>query len=103
MDVIPPRAVGVGPDATTAKLLREGSSVLARKLLDRQNFVAELEATLASKGLSVAGTFYDLPAGEFRWRDQRTNRSDGQKPPADTPANAVGGADPEVDTSEPSR
>lgn len=107
-----PRGIELGPalfgglelDGTPPKALGNGLSALVdRKPLDRQSFVEALRANLEVHGLTVAGTFYDRPAGEFKWRAQRAAQSAGQKASADTTANRTGSPGPEVDTSEPTQ
>ena len=108
---IGPRGVELGPalfeglelDGTPPKALGRSLSAFDRKPLDRQSFVEALRANLETHGLTVAGTFYDRPAGEFKWRAQRAARSAGQKASADTPANRTDSPGPEVDTSEPTQ
>lgn len=94
---------GLELDGTPPKALGKGLSALDRKPLDRQSFVEALRANMETRGLTVAGTFYDRPAGEFKWRAQRAAQSAGQKASTDTPANRTGSSGPEVDTSEPTQ
>ena len=65
-------------DGTPSKALPENLPSF-RKPLDRGSFVEALGVTLAAQGLNVGGTFYDRPAGEFKWRAQRTAPSVGSK------------------------
>ena len=65
-------------DGTPPKALGENLPAFG-KPLDRGSFMEALGVTLAAQGLTVGGTFYDRPAGEFKWRAQRTAPSVGSK------------------------
>jgi hypothetical protein len=90
-------------DGTPPKALGMSLAAFDRKPLDRRSFVEALNATMATHGLSIAGDFYDHPAGEFKWRAQRTAPSTRSKAPISTPANRANSPGPEVDMSEPNQ
>jgi hypothetical protein len=104
-----PAGVEMGPtlfgsielDGTPPKALEKSLRALDRKPLDRRGFMEALDATLAARSLSVAGTFYEHPAGEFKWRAQRTVPSARHEAPADISVESTSSLNPEVDTSEP--
>jgi hypothetical protein len=69
------------PDLNGAqpKALGQGLPSRGATLLDRAAFLDALGSTLTAKGLTVGGTFYDRPAGEFKWRAQRVAPATGSK------------------------
>jgi hypothetical protein len=70
-------------------------ALLDRKPLDRESFAKSLESNLAAQQLRVAGTFYEKPAGEFKWRNQ------GVTPPPGAIVDPLAGSkEPEADASE---
>ena len=94
-----------GPDraGTSSKALVSSLQGLESRPLDRQRFVAALGETLGARRLSVAGTFGDRPAGQFKWRGQQTARSADQTASTNAAAATVGGSSVEVDTPPQSR
>lgn len=88
-------------DGSAPKLM-EGRKLaqMARQPLERSRFVRALGDAVAMQGLAVAGPFYRMPAGEFRWRANATAAKPGVLPTV-TPAQAAAQAAPEVDTTRP--
>jgi len=90
---------GTPPQARPEKLLD-----FASQPLDRRGFMEALNASLGTKSLKITGTFSPHPAGEFKWRNQRTAQS--TQHPASTNTlehKSSKSAGPEIDTSEPQR
>lgn len=96
--------VAVGPvifgspdlNGAAPKLLVQELPKLSSAPLDRLGFVKALGTLMADQGLRVAGNFYVLPAGEFKWRAQQTLPQPGTVPAAPDDITA-----PVVDTSKP--
>lgn len=94
---------GINRDGTPPKNLGKSLSTLNHILLNRQSFLEALDVVMKLNGLSLTGTFYDRPAGEFQWRAQRTTPSTRHKASAGIPENRTDNAVPEVDTSQPNQ
>lgn len=83
----PPRAVDSGGSASSVASLTAGKTPL-----DRAAFLAAVGSGARAAGVAVAGTFYDQPAGGFKWTGVSTGNA---------AAAARSGGGPEPDTSRP--
>jgi hypothetical protein len=96
----PPATIGgsAGRPAPTAVEDSSAQSLVGKALTPR-DLVSKLSTALSAENLSISGTFYELPAGEFKWRSLRTAGVPGQG----SPSSATDSGRPEIDTSRPVR
>lgn len=88
-----PQQVGVAAEAAP------GPAAAGEQPLTPAAFLARMNGMMVAEKAAVGGTFYELPAGAFRWRAQPTSQAPGKQAPPGGP----GGGRPEIDTSGPGR
>ena len=87
----------ISVDGTAPKPLKDLPQAGGVKMLDRRAFVDALGARLSAQGLRISGSsFFDRPAGAFKWRGMPVVPH-GEAEPQSGPTEG-----PEIDTTRPS-